>query len=99
MPTPEQQKEYTRLSGVLQAIGMRHYAELPKGTTSLLLTATDGKVSVEAYDTLGKPIGVVPHEMTSSILRSDLQRAFGGMTLPDDSIIAIVSNPVTVRPR
>ena len=29
MPTPEQQREYTRLSGLLQDIGIRHQKELP----------------------------------------------------------------------
>jgi hypothetical protein len=96
MPTPEQQREYTRLSGMLMTIGQRHYKELPEGTTSLSLTLPASKIVVEAFDKLGKSIGTVPNETTSSVFASDLQRAFGRETFSADAIIAIVSNPMTL---
>ena len=50
MPAPEQQKEYTRLLGKLQAIGRHSYKELPGNTTSLRMKLKDGAVIIEAYD-------------------------------------------------
>jgi hypothetical protein len=97
MPTPEQQREYTRLSGLLMGIGMRHYRELPKGTVSLSLRLS-GKMVVEAYDKTGKKIGTVPDEDTSSVFASDLECAFKKETFSEDAIVAIVSNPMTVTP-
>ncbi len=90
MPTPEQQREYARLSGRLQDIGLRHYREFPKGTKSLSLTLGGSKLVVEAYDSLGEPIGTVPNEATSSILRAELERAFAKETFTDDAIVAIL---------
>jgi hypothetical protein len=90
MPTPEQQREYTRLSGLLQDIGMRYRKELPRGSTSLAVTVNDGKVLVEVYDNGGKVIGKVPNESSSFALRNDLERAFGKATLPDENVIAII---------
>jgi hypothetical protein len=90
MPTPEQQREYLRLSGQLGAIGRRHYSELPKGSASLALTVNDGKVLVEAYDNRGNQIGTVPNAATSSVFRSELENAFVRVTLPDENVIAIL---------
>jgi hypothetical protein len=59
VPPPERQKEYTRLSGLLQAIGLRYKAEFPSGATSLLMKVNDGKVQVEVYDRVGRKIGDV----------------------------------------
>ncbi len=98
MPTPEQQREYARLSGLLQAIGMRYYKELPSGSTSLLMKVENGKVLVEAYDQAGKLIGTVPNENTSSAFRATLESKFAGAISPDpDGIIAIISNPTSVK--
>lgn len=90
MPTPEQQREYTRLSGLLQAIGHRHYKELPKGSASLALTVNDGKVLVEAYDNRGKQIGTVPNATTSKAFCSDLEASFARAKLPDENVVAIL---------
>jgi hypothetical protein len=79
MPTPEQRREYTRLSGLLQDIGMRYRKELPRGSKSLAVTVNGGKVLVEVYDIGGKVIGKVPNESTSFALRNDLERAFGNV--------------------
>jgi hypothetical protein len=62
MLTPEQRREYVRLSSLLQAVGMRYYKELPSGSCSLLMKVENGKVLVEAYNQIGKPIGTVPSE-------------------------------------
>ena len=92
MPTPEQQREYTRLSGLLMAIGQTHYRDLPKGTVSLSLTLITGsKRIVECHDAAGKLIGTVPNDTTSPAFVSDLEHAFAEETFSDDSIIAIVS--------
>jgi hypothetical protein len=80
------------------AIGQKHYKELPQGTTSLSLMLNPGsKIVVEAYDMKGKLIGAVPNESTSPTLTSDLERAFAKEIFTDDAIVAIVSNPTTVR--
>ena len=94
MPTPEQQREYARLSTQLQSIGQRYFKELPHATVSLVLTVNGGNVLVEAYDRLGKKIGDIPHEMTSSAFRSELESAFAQVTLPDENVVAMVSNPI-----
>jgi hypothetical protein len=91
VPSPERQKEYARLSGLLQAIGMRYRAELPSGSTSLLMKLNEGNFVVEVYDRAGTKIGVVPHDQTSSGLRDALRQTFHGAVLPDhDGVIAII---------
>lgn len=92
MPTPEQQKEYTRLSGLLRTIARRHLRELPKGATSLVMKIDDqGKVIVEVYDRLGNVIGTVPNEKTSPIFRAALRAAFAHTVSPDpDGVIAMI---------
>ena len=90
MPTPEQQREYTKLSGQLMAIGQRYRRELPEGAVSLALTVNDGKVLVQVYDRVGKPVGIIPNEKTSAAFRSDLERAFAKGTLPDENVISFV---------
>lgn len=97
MPTPEQQHKYARLSGQLMAIGTKHYKELPSGTVSLSLIVSGGIVGLEAYDRLGKLVGVVPNAITSSAFRSDLERVFARAAMPDEPIIAIVNNPMTAK--
>jgi hypothetical protein len=92
MPTPEEQREYTRLSGLLQQICMRYAQELPSGTTSVLLTNKDRKVRLEAYKN-SDVIGVIPHDKTSPAFTADLARYFADATSPDpDGVIAIVSS-------
>ena len=93
MPTPEQQREYTRLSGLLHQICVRYAQELPSGTTSVLLTNKDRKVRLEVYKN-SDVIGVIPNDKTSPAFTADLTRYFGHVTSPDpDGIIAIVSSP------
>ena len=88
---PERQKEYARLSGLLQAIGLRFKAELPSGASSLLLKVTEGKVLTEVFDNKGKKIGTIPDEKTSSALRGALQNMFQNAISPDhDGVVAIV---------
>jgi hypothetical protein len=99
MPTPEQQRLYTRLSGQLQAIGLHHFGELPSGATSLLMKVKGGKVIVECHDGHGKNIGTLPNDKTSAALRSDLDRTFSQSVSPDpDGVVAIITAPtVTAR--
>lgn len=93
MPTPEQQREYTRLSGLLQQICIHYAQELPSGTTSVLLTNKDRKVRLEAYKN-SDVIGVIPDDKTSAAFTADLTRYFADITSPDpDGVIAIVSGP------
>jgi hypothetical protein len=94
MLTPEQQKEYTRLSALLQSLGQRYFKELPHGSVSLVLTVNQGNVLVEAYDRMGRKLGDIPNQWTSSEFRSDLEQAFAQVTLPDENITTMVSNPM-----
>ena len=94
MPTPEQQKEYTRLSAQLQSIGQRYFKELPHGSMSLVLTVNQGSVLVEAYDRMGRKLGDIPNQWTSNEFRSELETAFAELTLPDENITTTVSNPM-----
>jgi len=89
MPAPEQQREDTRLSRLLQEICRYYIRELPTGTTSVLLTNKDHKVRVEAYDRTGKAIGTVPNEKTSAAFNTDLTRFFANVVSPDpDGVVA-----------
>lgn len=91
MPAPEQQKEYTRLSGKLQAIGRHFYKELPSGTTSLRMKLKDGAVMIEAYDRSGKLIGIVLSGEMSGAFRTALQIAFKDLESPDlDGVICLL---------
>ena len=94
MPTPEQQREYARLSGQLQSMGQRYFKELPHSTVSLVLTVNQGKVLVEAYDRMRRKLGDIPNQWTSSGFRSESENAFGKLTLPDENITTMVSNPM-----
>jgi hypothetical protein len=91
MPTPEQQRLYTELSGLLQAFGMRYRNELPSGATSLQMKVISGNVSVDVYDRHGKIIGTVPNEKTSTTFRTDLQQTFADKISPDpDGVVALI---------
>ena len=94
MLTPEQQTEYTRLSALLQSIAQRHFNELPHASASLVLTVNQGNVLVEAYDRMGRKLGDIPNQWSSSEFRSELEAAFAQVTLPDENIVAAVSNPL-----
>jgi hypothetical protein len=91
MPTPEQQREYMRLSALLQQVCMRHKSQLPGGTASVLVTAHDGEIRLDAYDRFGKIIGTIPNEETSDGFLSDLTRLFfGSVTSDPDGIVASI---------
>jgi hypothetical protein len=91
VPPPERQKEYARLSGLLQAIGRRYRAELPSGATSLLLKLNDGSFLVEVYDRMGTKIGDIPQDQTSIGLRDALRQTFHDAVSPDhDGVIAMI---------
>jgi hypothetical protein len=93
VPPPERQKEYARLSGLLQAIGMRFRTELPIGATSLLLKLNDGSFLIEAYDRMGMKIGEISQAQASIGLRDALQKAFRGAVSPDhDGVVAILGD-------
>ncbi len=90
-PPPDRQREYAKLSGQLQAIGLRYKSELPTGATSLLMKVNDRKVSVEVYDRMGKKIGDIPNDQTSIALRDTLQNTFQYSISPDhDGVVAII---------
>lgn len=91
VPPPERQKEYARLSSLLQAIELRYKAELPGGATSLLMKVNDSKVQVEVYDKMGKKIGDIPDGKTSTAFCNALQNTFRSTISPDhDGVIAII---------
>ena len=88
---PEQQREYLRLSGLLQQIRIHYRRELPEGTTSVLLTNRDHKVRIEAYDKAGKSLGIIPKDKTSSAFQRELATSFANETSPDpDGILALI---------
>jgi len=75
-------------------MGQRYFKELPHGSVSLVLTVNQGSVLVEAYDRMGRKLGEIPNQWTSSAFRSELENAFGNVTLPDENITTTVSNPM-----
>jgi hypothetical protein len=94
MRTPEQEREYARLSGQLGRLAQRYFKELPHGSVSLVLTVNQGNVLVESYDRMGRKLGDIPNQWTSDEFRSELQDAFAQVTLPDENIEAMVTNPM-----
>ena len=96
IPTMEQQREYTRLSGLLQQICIRYGRELPPGTTSVVLTVNNKSLRVEAYEG-SKSLGFIPNATTSTFFVQDLARVFSHVNLPEDGVIAIVSNSIAVK--
>ena len=84
---PEQQREYLRLSALLQQICIHYRQELPEGTMSVLLTNPAQKVRIESYDKAGKSLGVIPNDKTSS----GLATFFANVASPDpDGILALI---------
>jgi hypothetical protein len=90
MPTPEQQREYTRLSSRLQQLCLLYYHEIPEGTTSVLLTITDRKARLAAYKSNGDLIAVFPNASTSIGFREALTRIANVSSLDADGITAIL---------
>ena len=75
-------------------MGQRYFKELPHGSVSLVLTVNQGYVLVEAYDRMGRKLGDIPNQWTSGAFRSELENTFGQVTLPDENITIMVSNPM-----
>ena len=88
---PEQQREYLRLSALLQQICIHYRQELPARTTAVRLTNTAQKVRIEAFDKTGKSLGIIPNDKTSSAFQRELATFFANETLPDpDGILALI---------
>ena len=88
---PEQQREYLRLSDLLQQICIHYRHELPEGTTSVRLTNPAQKVRLEAHDKAGKSLGIIPNDKTSSAFQRALATLFANETSPDpDGILALI---------
>jgi hypothetical protein len=45
---------------------------------------------------MGRKLGDIPNQWTSSEFRAELEKAFGKVTLPDENITTVVSNPMRV---
>ena len=91
MLKPEQQREYLRLSGLLQQICIHYRQELPEGTTLVRLINPAQKVRIEAYDKVGKSLGIIPNDKTSSASQRELATFFASETSPDaDGILALI---------
>ena len=89
--TPKQQREYLRLSGLLQQICIHYRKELPKGTTAVRLTNPAQKVRLEAYDKSGKSLGIISEDKTSFAFLRELATFFANETSPDpDGILALI---------
>lgn len=55
------------------------------------MKVNDGKVSVEVYDGMGKKIGDIPDDKTSTALRYALQNTFQYEISPDhDGVITMI---------
>ena len=91
MRTPEERREYRRLSGLLREVCIGYQSELPNGTTSVLLTNPNHKIRIKAYDQVGE-------DHRNHLKRDNLigfsARAYGrlrNVTSPDpDGILAII---------
>ena len=91
MLKPEQQREYLRLSALLQQICIHYRQELPEGTTSVRLTNPAQKVWVEVYDKAGKSLGIIPNDKTSAAFQRELATFFANETSPDPhGILALI---------
>jgi hypothetical protein len=73
-PTPEEQRQYTKLSAALQQLGYSFSRELPAATASLHLHSVDGQPRLDAYDRAGKIIATLPTEQTPKPLRDAIER-------------------------
>lgn len=74
MPTPEEQRQYRKLSTALQQLGHSFSRELPSATASLHLQSVDGQPRLDAYDRAGKIIATLPIEQTPKPLRDAIER-------------------------
>ena len=83
-----QQREYLRLSGLLQQICARYRHQLPRDTTSVRLTNQNQEVTTEAFDQDGQSLGTVP---PSTVLGQELSKNFANVSsLDPDGVIALV---------
>lgn len=74
MPTPEEQRQCSMLSGTLQQLGHTFARSLPPGTASLHLQSREGQVRLDAYDRTGKVIGTLPNDETPAPFREAIER-------------------------
>jgi hypothetical protein len=74
MPTPEEQRRYTKLSAALQQVGHSFCRELPVATASLHLHSVDGQPRLDAYDRAGKIVATLASEQTPKPLRDAIER-------------------------
>jgi hypothetical protein len=90
MPTPEQQRQYSKLSGELQELSHSFLPSLPDGTASLHLHSNGGQVQLDAYDATGKIIRKLQSDQIPEPFREAIQR-LGREDCPDaDGIICPV---------
>ena len=74
MPTPEEQRQYTKLSAALQQLGHSFSGELPAATASLHLHSVDGERRLDAYDRAGKILATLPTGETPKPFRDAIDR-------------------------
>ena len=74
MPTPEEQRQYTRLSTELQRIGHAVSGDLPAGTASLRLHSIDGNPYLDAYNRAGKIVATLRTDQMPEALREPIER-------------------------
>lgn len=74
MPTPEEQRQYTKLSAALQKLYHSFSSELPAATASLHLHSVAGHSRLEAYDVAGKILKTLPTEQTPKPFRDAIDR-------------------------
>ncbi|MFZ0271026.1 MAG: hypothetical protein WAL34_04165 [Acidobacteriaceae bacterium] len=71
MPTPEEQRQYSRLSGELQRLGHAFRALLPAGTASLHLHPNG---QLDTFDGAGKMTARLPTDHTPKLFREAIER-------------------------
>ena len=88
MPTPEQQRAYSKLSEELQQIAKEYRVELPPNAASLHLHRPIDHPQLDVYDKAGKWIGQFPNSDTTVPFREAIEH-LGSKECPDpDGIVA-----------
>jgi hypothetical protein len=82
VPTPEELRQYRRMSAMLREIGRIFSRELPTATASLHLCWRDGLTRLDAYDRTGRFVGRLLAVHMSESFRQAIER-LGKERCPD----------------
>jgi hypothetical protein len=90
MPTPEEQKQYTKLSCGLRQVGLDYAQQLPAGAASLLLHPIYGRLYLDAYDRNGKLIGTRRSDQMPEAMRLTIEQLANEACPNPDGITAML---------